>query len=246
MHLLLARLRRLLGFYGQANKSTSDPAGRALIFSMCVVLFFLSLSFGILARQSGMGPWAAAGFSAAVLGGAGQFAFLAVLTAGGSPWAALASGLLVNARFLPLAMSAGAWITRDKRDLVLIHLVIEPSVALGLMQSDARLSRRLFLTSGWSFLAAWTLGTFVGASVGALFPNPRVIGLDAALPCLLVGLLVPLVSRPGGLAVALAAAVVSVALTPLVPAGVSVLLASAVAIPWYFVRRPTPPAHEGG
>src|SRR5256885_14674599 len=70
---------------------------RGLPFGIAV--FAISISFGVLARPL-MGPVAPIVMSILVFSGAAQFGALAVLIAGGSAGAAIAAGVLLNARYL--------------------------------------------------------------------------------------------------------------------------------------------------
>src|SRR6476469_1727926 len=66
----------------------------------------IGLSFGVLA-QPVMGSIAPVLMSLAVFSGAAQFAALTVLTAGGGAVAAIAAGMLMNARWLPMGLAVG-------------------------------------------------------------------------------------------------------------------------------------------
>src|ERR687887_2671977 len=68
--------------------------------------FVLGVSFGVLARPV-MGPVAPIVMSAVMYAGAGQFAALSVLAAGGGAGVAVGAGLLMNARWLPMSLAIG-------------------------------------------------------------------------------------------------------------------------------------------
>src|SRR5919197_2661697 len=68
--------------------------------------FVLGVSFGVLARTL-MGPVAPIVMSAVLYAGAGQFAGLSVLAAGGGAGVAVGAGLLMNARWLPMSLAIG-------------------------------------------------------------------------------------------------------------------------------------------
>src|SRR3954462_3527378 len=73
--------------------------------------FVLGISFGVLAQPL-MGSLAPIVMSLVVFAGAAQFAALSVLAAGAGPAAAIAAGLLMNARFLPMGLAAGPALAR--------------------------------------------------------------------------------------------------------------------------------------
>src|SRR5919202_829405 len=65
----------------------------------------IGVSFGVLAEPV-MGAVAAVAMSVVVFAGSAQFAALSVLAGGGTAAAAIAAGLLMNARFLPMGIAA--------------------------------------------------------------------------------------------------------------------------------------------
>ena len=86
----------------------------------------------------------------------------------------------------------------------------------------------------------WNLFTLAGALVGDRLGDPRRYGLDAAAAAAFLALVWPRITGPGtGLArlVAGGAVVVALALTPVTPAGIPVLLAAGVAIVAGFVAK---------
>ena len=90
----------------------------------------------------------------------------------------------------------------------------------------------------------WNLFTLVGALVGDRMGDPARYGLDAAAAAAFLALVWPRVTGPGsGLAqtVAVGAVVVALAFTPLLPAGLPVLLAALVAIVAGLVARDPEP-----
>src|SRR3954452_16047902 len=82
------------------------------------------VSFGVLA-QPVMGSVAPVLMSLIVFSGAAQFAALTVLTAGGSAVAAIAAGMLLNGRWLPMGLAVGPYLSggRPRRALQSLALV---------------------------------------------------------------------------------------------------------------------------
>src|SRR4051794_23754431 len=66
--------------------------------------FVLAATFGVLAEPV-MGGVAAIVMSAIVFAGSAQFGALAVLAAGGGVFAAVAAGVLLNARYIPMGIA---------------------------------------------------------------------------------------------------------------------------------------------
>jgi 4-azaleucine resistance transporter AzlC len=186
----------------------------------------LGLSFGVVASAVGVSPPLAATMSLLIYGGAAQFALLGVAAAGGPMTAAFVSGVLLNARFAPLALSVAPRLrTGVLWRVAAAPLVCDPNVAQALARPAGPLSERLFWVSGVTVYVAWVGATLVGALVGAAIPDPQAIGMDAALPAMLLGLLAPQVRGRQQFAAVLAGAAIALITLPLVPAGVPVLLA---------------------
>src|SRR5688572_30138289 len=71
--------------------------------------FAIGVSFGVLAEPV-MGSIAPIVMSLIVFSGAAQFAALTVLTAGGGAVAAVAAGMLMNGRWLPMGLAVGPFL----------------------------------------------------------------------------------------------------------------------------------------
>ena len=69
-----------------------------------LVAALVGVSFGVLARPV-MGPVAPIVMSVVLFAGAAQFGALAVLATGGGALPAIAAGILLNARFLPMGIA---------------------------------------------------------------------------------------------------------------------------------------------
>src|SRR3954454_23548390 len=84
---------------------------------LAVAVGAFGISFGVLAREAGMGSVAPLVMSVTTFAGSAQFAVVSVLTAGGGVAAACVAALLLNARYAPIGMSVakalrGGWLKR--------------------------------------------------------------------------------------------------------------------------------------
>jgi predicted branched-subunit amino acid permease len=93
-----------------------------------------------------------------------------------------------------------------------------------------------FWAAGLAVFVFWNLGTLVGAVAGQVLPDPKALGLDAAVPAAFLALVAPRMHGREPWMVALMAASVAVVAVPFVPAGVPVLLAALVAVA-FGIRR---------
>src|SRR6187551_3766291 len=91
--------------YESSDIRTGIRAGMPLVLPT----FAGGISFGVLA-QPVMGSVAPILMSLIVFSGAAQFAALTVLTAGGGALAAIAAGMLMNARWLPMGLAVGPFL----------------------------------------------------------------------------------------------------------------------------------------
>jgi 4-azaleucine resistance transporter AzlC len=187
----------------------------------------IGVSFGAIAVAAGVPGWVAAAMSVLVFAGGAQF--LAVgLVAAGSPAGAILGGLLLNARHLPFGLATADAVGRSwPARLVGSHLMVDESVAFAMAQPDPGGRRTAYWVTGVTLFVSWNLGTGLGVLLGGVAADPAALGLDAAFPAGLLALLWPSLRDPVARRVALVGAAVAVVTTPVLPAGVPVLLALA-------------------
>ena len=191
--------------------------------------FVVGVSFGVLAEPI-MGPVAPVVMSAVLFAGASQFGATAVLAAGGDAITAIAAGTMLNARFLPMGVAAATALHGSRlRRAVEGQAVVDASWALA-VQGDGRFDRELMIGATIPQYPAWVVGTLIGVLGGSALGDPAALGLDAIFPAFFVGLLAAELGRPRALAAALLGGAIALALTPVLPAGLPVLLASAAAL----------------
>ena len=182
--------------------------------------------------------------SALVFAGGSQIAAVGVVLGGGSPVAAVAAGAVLNTRLLPYGLAVAdvvgpadgdgdgargggawhtvrGWLTR----IVGAHLITDESVAFALRQADQARRRSAFWTCGLALFAVWNVAVLLGVLAGSMITNTAAFGLDATFPAVVLALALPaLTSRPIRSAAG-AGAVIAVALTPVLPAGLPLLAA---------------------
>jgi predicted branched-subunit amino acid permease len=198
-------------------------------FGFALAAFVLGVSFGVLAEPI-MGPVAPVVMSAVLFAGASQFGATAVLAAGGDAITAIAAGTMLNARFLPMGVAAATALHGSRlRRAVEGQAVVDASWALA-VQGDGRFDRELMIGATIPQYPAWVGGTLIGVLGGSALGDPAALGLDAIFPAFFVGLLAAELGRPRALAAALLGGAIALALTPVLPPGLPVLLASAAAL----------------
>lgn len=205
------------------------------------------MTFGAVASALGLTVLQTMVLSVVMFTGASQFAFVGVVGAGGSPFAAILPAMLLGVRnaFYGVPVTA---IVKPKgwRRWLTAHFVIDETTAMAVAQPDQASRRYAFWLTGVSLFVLWVAGSLAGALLGAAV-DPHVLGLDAAAPAVFIALLWPQFKLGGAPALAVAAAFTAAALIPLVPAGVPVISAGVVAIIFGLVTKPVPvqPAEIG-
>jgi 4-azaleucine resistance transporter AzlC len=189
------------------------------------------VSFGVLATAAGIDALAAIVMSATTFAGSAQFAVVSVLGAGGTAAAAIGAAVLLNARYAPMGLAASrAFRGGPVRRLLEAQLLVDESWAIS--SRGGGFDRKVMLGAGGILYLAWTGGTAAGVLAGDSLGDPATLGLDAAFPALFLALLAPLL-RSGGQTPAMAAllgAGIALVLTPIAPAGVPVIAATAACL----------------
>lgn len=199
-------------------------ARASLVIGVAFVVF--GASFGVLAVSAGASVAQACALSLLAFTGASQMSAVSVIASGGSAASAMGGAVLLAARNtvygLALAREVeGRWTTR----IVGAQWVIDETTALVSAEHDAASRRVAFWVSAPILYAAWNLGTLVGALAGGSI-DPETFGLDAAFPVMFTAMVAPHLRTRAGRRAALFGGVVTVALAPLLPVGLPILVAS--------------------
>jgi 4-azaleucine resistance transporter AzlC len=209
-----------------ASLASRPPyAGNALGIGIATGVY--GISFGVLAVGAGLSVAQACAMSLLVFTGGSQFAAVGVIAAGGAASTAVINALLLAVRNAAYGLSLASLLrgSLPKRALA-SQLVIDESTAMARAQDDERAARAAFWLTGISVFVCWNAGTLAGALAGGGLGDPARYGLDAMFPAAFLALLAPQLRQRGATAAALAGAMIAVALVPLTPAGVPVLVAS--------------------
>lgn len=217
-------IRRTLDLLSQPWRGT-DGLARSIAL-ICLADGLVGASFGAISIGAGFPLWVPIVLSVVVFAGASQFLFVAL--AATNPIAAVLAGLLVNTRHFPFGLAVGDVIGDGLlRRLVGSHVLIDESTALALAQQDPGRRRVAFWVSGFGIFGCWNVGVIAGALVGSAVPDTDALGLDAAFPAVLLAILLPSLRDAANRNAALCGAVIALATTAVLPAGLPVLLAVA-------------------
>lgn len=187
------------------------------------------LAFGVAGAAAHLTVWQTCVLSLLVFTGASQFALTAALAAGAAPLAAITGALFLGVRnsLYGLRLGPRLELPRLLRPLA-AHAVIDETTAVAMVQPDRRSTRIGFAVTAVSLYLTWNLTTLAGALGAGALGDPTRLGLDAAGPAVFLALLGPRLREAGEpRSVALLGAVLALAATLVLPAGIPVLLAVA-------------------
>ena len=211
----------------QAPSSFAAGARAAAPLAVAVVAF--GASFGMLARDAGMGVAAPILMSLTTFAGSAQFAVASVLESGGAVAAAIVAAVLLNLRYLAIGVSvAPALRGSAPRRVAEAQLAVDESWAVA--QRGGRVDRGRLLGAGSVLMTAWLTGTVAGTLGGSALGDPADYGLDAMFPALFLALLVGQLDGRRARVAAVAGALIAVALTPIVPPGLPIVAAALGAV----------------
>ncbi len=191
------------------------------------------LAFGTTATAAGLTAAQACVLSLLAFTGASQFALIGVIAGGGSLFTGAVGALLLGARNtlygLRLTDILG-W--RGPRRLLAAHGLIDETAAVTLAQRGREAAQAGFTAAATSLFVTWNLSTLVGVLAAGRINDPNAFGLDAVGPALFLALIWPRLRDEGARSrrVALLGVLVALATTPVLPAGVPVLLAAVAAL----------------
>jgi predicted branched-subunit amino acid permease len=190
----------------------------------------VGVTFGLLAGPV-IGPLAAVAMSAIVWSGTAQFAALSVLAAGGGAVLAGASGLLANLRFLPMGFAIAPSVTGPPiRRAGVGATLVDASFAIA-HRGEGRFDVPALVGAAPLQYVSWLAGTALGAIGADLLGDPGRWGLDVLFPAFYLSLLLPDLREDRRARIAAGVAVVlALALTPIAPPGVPLLVAGAAAL----------------
>jgi predicted branched-subunit amino acid permease len=220
---------------------TASPALLRDVGLVCLADAIVAVSFGATCVGGGLAWWVPVALSVLVFAGGAQIAAVGVVLAGGSPVAAVLAGAVLNTRLLPYGFAvadavgpvdpgathvgAVATVSRWLARLLGTHVITDESVAFTLRQDSAERRRSAFWACGVALFVLWNVSVLLGVALGSAMRDTNAFGLDATFPAVMLALALPtLTSRPTRLAAG-TGAVIAVALTPVLPAGLPLLAA---------------------
>ena len=191
-----------------------SPFAKGLLDGIPIALGYLSVSFGfgILAVRSGLTTLVSVLISASNLTSAGQAAGIGIIAAGGSYIEMALTQLVINLRYGLMSISLSQKLDdtfNTPRRLIAAYGITDEIFAVASAQKGLLTARYMYgLISVSTF--GWCLGTFLGASAGALLPPSLTNAMGIVLYAMFIAIVIPPARKSRGvLAVAATAAVCS-------------------------------------
>ncbi|MFP4551425.1 MAG: AzlC family ABC transporter permease [Spirochaetales bacterium] len=173
----------------------------------------VAISFGLLARNTGLTFVETAAFSALVFAGASQFLGLALLASGAGLVSIVGATLLVNLRHLLMSASVAARLSQRRLLPMIAFGVTDETFAVASTHARSHDPRFLVALEATAY-SGWLLGTLIGHLFGGVLPPVLQVSFGFGLYALFVILLVgPVKASRLNLLVAAAAAGTHLTLT---------------------------------
>jgi 4-azaleucine resistance transporter AzlC len=194
-----------------------------------VAVLATAISFGVLARPL-MGTVAPIVMSIVVFSGAAQLGSLAILAAGGTTGAAIAAGVLLNARYLAMGLALAPSLRGRALSRAAFAMTIVDASWAAASTGDGGFDPWYMVGVTVPQYVGWVLGTIIGVLLGRSIGNPDTLGLDALFPAFFVALLFEEVRGTRKRLAAGGGAGIALGLTPFLPPGLPILAASVAAL----------------
>jgi predicted branched-subunit amino acid permease len=224
---------------------TSTPTQRAAAregLAVAGAVSVYAVSFGAVSTAAGLDVWQTCALSLLMFTGASQFAFVGVVSGGGTLVSAVVTALLLGLRNTLYGLRMASLLgVRGGRRLAAAHLVIDESTAMAIGRTDAAAARTGFYVTGAAIFVGWNTFTLLGALGGTMIGDPRAYGLDAAVGAAFLALVWPRLHGAVHRVTAVGAVAVALGLVPLAAPGVPVLASAVVAVGVALVVRDATP-----
>jgi predicted branched-subunit amino acid permease len=202
-------------------------------------------AFGAAAVASGFSVLQACLLSLLTFTGASQFAVIGVMGAGGTAIAGIATASLMGFRNAIYSMIAKPILNvTGLKKFVATQITIDESIAVSTaeeVRGESAMRQGFWLTGGGVYLF-WNLFTLAGALGAEAIGDPSAWGLDAAVPAAFLALVWPRLKSKDDYVLAISAAALAIALTPIVAAGMPIIATALLAVA--FAKFKTGLAHE--
>jgi len=173
--------------------------------SIAIGYFPIALTFGLLAKTTGLSIWEATAMSIFVFAGAAQYISLTLISTGVDPILIVLNTFVVNIRHFLMTASLNEKMQPDARWKKAIYAFGVTDETFSVLATQTRDNIRTTFAAGVILISygSWVVFTALGHVIGANLPEFLQAAMSIALYAMFVGLLVP--SMKGNRKVALLA-----------------------------------------
>lgn len=213
--------------------SSVNRATLSKSLSVSIAVGAYGTAFGAAAVAAGFTVFQACLLSLLTFTGASQFAVIGVLGAGGTALTGIATASLLGMRnaIYSMIMKPILNLTGLKK-FVATQITIDESVAVATaeeIRGEAAMKHGFWLTGGGVYFF-WNLFTLLGALGAQAIGDPSMWGLDAAVPAAFLALVWPRLIVKDDYVLAIGAAALALALTPIIAAGLPIIATALLAV----------------
>ena len=154
----------------------------------------IGLAFGIIASSVGLNPFFVGAMSLFIYAGGAQFITVSMLSSSFPILSIVLATFLVNSRMILMSMATAPFFKRYSvlKNIIIGTFLTDESFALGMNKqnyTNGRLTYAWFNTANLVSYFTWVVSSVLGALLGGIVKDPKVLGLDFALVAMFIGLL---------------------------------------------------------
>ena len=201
--------------------------------SVSIAVGAYGTAFGASAVAAGFSVLQSCLLSLLTFTGASQFAVIGVLGAGGTALTGIATASLLGFRNAIYSMIAKPILNvRGIKKFIATQITIDESIAVSTAEEvrGPEAMKHGFWLTGIGVFVFWNLFTLAGALGAQAIGDPAAWGLDAAVPAAFLGLVWPRLKSRDDYVLAISAAVLALALTPIIAAGLPIIATALLAV----------------
>ena len=154
----------------------------------------IGLAFGIIGSSVGLNPFFVGAMSLFIYAGGAQFITASMLSSGFPVLSIVLATFLINSRMILMSMATAPFFKRYSvfKNIIIGTFLTDESFALGMNKqnyTNGRLTYEWFNTANLVSYFTWVASSVLGALLGGIVKDPKVLGLDFALVAIFIGLL---------------------------------------------------------
>src|SRR5690349_7230491 len=199
----------------------------------------IAVVYAVTARAAGLTAMETQLMSLTVFSAPTQLGAASLLSTGASLGALLLMTVVLNLHQLLLGVSLGRLVPLSRAERMIAAYFLTDG-AYATTVASGMPSFAFLLGAELSMFVVWNAGTWLGAHVGQVLPDPGQFGIDFVFPLTFLGLLIPLLRSRAALLTALCAGGVAFAAAHLWPGSIAVvvgaLLGSLAGASWTWTR----------